>query len=217
MAGAMTDRHQKQDLSALVLAGGRGQRFRGEKGLALFRGRTLVERALAVLDCVSDDVWISANQPKLYGSFGRPIIKDIHPSQGPLGGIHAGLTAVRHDLLAVGACDMPFLSGELFLYMQSVAGDHEIVVPVRTVGSADRPHYEPLHALYRKTCLAAIESVLERGERSVVHLFSSVDIREIPEEEWRAVPGIDPRVFENINTRGDLSLLATEEESGLHE
>ena len=48
-------------------------------------------------------------------------IVDIVPDCGPLGGIHAALTAARGDAVFVAACDMPFLSVAFVSYLLGLA------------------------------------------------------------------------------------------------
>lgn len=207
-------------LSALLLCGGEARRFGCEKGLASFRGRPLAECILPALDSLSDDVRISTNCPDLYRPLGRPIVQDIHQGSGPLGGLHAGLTAARHDLLAVVACDMPFASPDLFLHLLEISEGYDVVVPIyrevrmppgAKAPGKDRaprgPRYQALHALYRRSCLPAIESALAGGEKKMSLFYRRVKVREVPEKEWRPLPGVDPRVFENINTPEDLRRL----------
>lgn len=200
-------------VSAVVLSGGQSLRFGGEKGLALFRGVALIERALAVMDQISADVWISTQRPDLYKHLGRPMVADVWTGCGPLGGIHAALRAARHSLLAVVSCDMPFASPRLFRFLCERAGGNDAVVPSRAAsiatpreagGSAGSRPCEPLHAVYAQTCLPAIEAALERGERRVVSFFPQVRAEMVSEIEWRPMaPGGD-EVFANINTRDDL-------------
>ncbi len=203
-------------LSAVVLSGGRSRRFGGEKGLALFRGTPLIERALACLDRISDDVWISTQRPDLYEHLARPMVADVRPGCGPLGGIHAALRLARNPLLAVVSCDMPFASADLFRFLHDRASDADVVVPSRAAspapaetapgGPATTP-CEPLHAVYGRACLPAIEAALERGERRVVSFFPQVRVAWVPEAQWRqAAPGGD-QVFANINTRDELETL----------
>ncbi len=190
-------------LSALLLAGGKARRFGTDKGLAPFRGRPLAAWALAVLAEVSDDVWVSTNHEQDYQRFGYPIVQDIHAGRGPLAGLHAALGVVHHELLAVTACDMPFTSPELFRYMARLAEGFDVIVPLRAEGD----FREPLHALYHRRCRPAIEAALERGESKVVGIFDTVKVCSVPEAEWRRLPALNPRVFDNINTREDLRQL----------
>src|SRR5204862_1990371 len=56
-------------------------------------------------------------------------IRDIVPGCGPLGGLHAALTAAREDAVFVVACDMPYVTAAFAEYLFSLAGDVAVVVP----------------------------------------------------------------------------------------
>jgi molybdopterin-guanine dinucleotide biosynthesis protein A len=95
---------------------------------------------------------------------------------------------------------MPFLNLDLVRYLIERAADFDAVVPQ----TGDQ--YEPLHAVYRRTCLAAIQRRLANNERRVISFFQDVRLAAVPEAEWRV---IDPtgRSVSNLNTPADLTLL----------
>jgi molybdopterin-guanine dinucleotide biosynthesis protein A len=206
-----------QGLSAVVLCGGRSLRFGGEKGLARFRGIPLVERVLARMDEVSADVWISTHRPDLYEHLGRPMVADVWPDCGPLGGIHAALSVARNPVLAVVSCDMPFASPDLFRFLCTRLGNLDGVIPFRSTSHAPpglaggRPSRgalcEPLHAVYARSCLLASEAALARGDRRVVSFFPQVRVAWVSEEEWLPLSPAGEDTFANINTVEDLARL----------
>jgi len=77
-----------------------------------------------------------------------------------------------------------------FLLEQATGAD--AVVPVV------RGYYEPLCAVYRRTCIAPIEDLIERGVLKVSALYEPVRLREVGEE---LVLQHDPelRSFTNLN------------------
>jgi molybdopterin-guanine dinucleotide biosynthesis protein A len=203
-------------LSALLLCGGESKRFGGDKGLAMFRGRPLAERLLALLDEISDDVRISTNNADAYASLERPIVADTITGHGPLAGLQAGLHAARHELMAVVACDMPFASAALLRYMHRISAGYDVIAPLRPAshravalppdgGSAQaRLRYEPLHAIYSKRCLAPIERAIAEGDAKVVLLYGRVKVRAVPVAEWKPLVKAGTLTFANINTPDDL-------------
>jgi molybdopterin-guanine dinucleotide biosynthesis protein A len=62
---------------------------------------------------------------------------------------------------------------------------------------------QPLHALYRKTCLVPMERMLRAGQLKIASLFAAVRVRHADET---TIDRIDPghRSFFNINTPADL-------------
>jgi molybdopterin-guanine dinucleotide biosynthesis protein A len=96
---------------------------------------------------------------------------------------------------------MPFLNVNMLRWLADLAGGYDAVVP------QSGAEYEPLHAVYRRTCYTPIVQRIERGERRVISFFADVQLRSVPEAEWRV---IDPagRSLINLNTPADLDLLA---------
>lgn len=184
--------------SGIVLAGGKSERMGRDKALMLLEGKTLISRVLEVLARVCDELIVSTNDPHPYASLPARVIPDVVGGRGALGGIHAGLKAMRNDQALVVACDMPFLSLSLLRFMIVVASDYDVVVP-RVDGE-----FEPLHAVYRVTCVSPIERLIADRPRRIVALYDHVRVREVNAEQVRLYSA--GRSFFNINTPQDWSL-----------
>jgi molybdenum cofactor guanylyltransferase len=187
-----------EPISAIVLAGGQSRRMGRDKALIEFEGRPLIAHVIEVLRRLSEDVIIVSDRAGAYASFGVRIVPDYDPPSGPLGGIAVGLRAARHDLAIVVACDMPFLSRALLQTLIDRAAKVEAVVPQ----TGDQ--FEPLHAVYRRSCLAAIERHLIQGDRRVISFFDEVQLAVVPEAEWRRLDPAGRSMF-NLNTPADLT------------
>lgn len=110
--------------------------------------------------------------------------------RSPLAGIHAGLLAARMDLCFVIACDMPSVEPRLVQFLLTQAwGGYDVVVPVVS------GHYEPLCAIYRRSCLSSIEAQVERGLLKVSDSYGVVNTCCISERRIRAC---DPTVRSRI-------------------
>jgi molybdopterin-guanine dinucleotide biosynthesis protein A len=130
--------------------------------------------------------------------FGLKSAKDIHSEWGALGGVHAALATCRADWALITACDLPFVSGELFARMISVKEQFDAVAPIQKDGFP-----QPLCALYRvNPCLDTAQSLISSGERRPVQLLNQVKTRWITFEELGDLPGAD-HFFDNINTPED--------------
>ncbi len=186
--------------SAIILAGGQSRRMGTDKALIDFHGKPLLAHVIDTLRHLSDDVMVVSNRSEVYASFGAHIVPDYDPPSGPLGGIAAGLSAMQHDLGIVVACDMPFLSIELLRHMLDRSREADAVV-LRL-----DDNFEPLHAVYRRACLAPIVRHLTAGDRRVISFYDDVRLTIMPEAEWR---WIDPeaRSMANLNTPDDLGSL----------
>src|SRR3989338_7683808 len=97
------------DITGVVLAGGKSLRFGQNKAFALLQGVTLIERVLNVMKTLFDDLLIVTNNPGDYSSFDVPVVSDLEPDKGPLGGIVTALHYSERDRIFVAACDMPLL------------------------------------------------------------------------------------------------------------
>ncbi len=179
-----------------VLAGGRSRRLGGKsKPLLRWGGGVLLSHALGVVRAVLPRVLVISSDPSLDGYGER--VPDRWVGAGPLGGIHAALSAGAGQYCFVLACDMPLVPPELVaLLVRQAQPPYVAVVP--RVG----PHWEPLCAVY-STCLAARAAALvSRGIRKVTALFDGLPVRAV-EEPTLCQFGAPERLFLNINTRED--------------
>lgn len=186
------------DLTCVLLAGGKSARLGAEKASLPFGKATLAERAARKLKALSKDVILAGN-PRIVPE-GVRLVGDAFPGRGPLGGIHAGLAAALSDKVLVFACDMPFVPISLLQFMCDVAASREdvdVVVP-RVKGE-----YEPTVAVYSKRCLRPIEAVLRRSDRPrIIEFFPEVKVLALDEAEMARF-GDPEHSFSNVNSRED--------------
>jgi molybdenum cofactor guanylyltransferase len=184
----------RQPLAAAILTGGRAARLGGiRKATLRVGGRRIIDRQLDVLRRVADPVFAvsSVTAPP---EADLETIRDRYPDHGALGGIYTAIAASPHDRTLVVACDLPFLSAPFLEYMSSLEAD--LVIPRTARG------YEPLCAVYSRTCLESIRTRLERRALEASVLPEGVRIVEIGPE---ALATYDPEglLFVNVNTPHD--------------
>jgi molybdopterin-guanine dinucleotide biosynthesis protein A len=124
---------QREQITALILAGGRGSRMGGvDKGLQTLDGEPLVQHALRRIAPQVGSVMISANRhPEVYRGYGVPVLADADTDYpGPLAGFLAGLTHCRTDWMATVPCDTPRFPEDLVATLAAAAGDARAVVAV---------------------------------------------------------------------------------------
>jgi molybdopterin-guanine dinucleotide biosynthesis protein A len=185
-------------VSGVIQAGGRSARMGGRpKALIELGGRPIIERVLAALAPAVDDVLVVTNTPELYAFLELPMVGDVYPDHGSLGGIYSGLEAAGGAAALTVACDMPFLHPDVVKLVAARAGEGDVVIP--RVGS----RLETMHAVYDKACLPYIAERLVAGRLKIVDFFERVRVIEIAEDEVARFR--DPRiVFMNVNTPDDL-------------
>lgn len=180
-------------ITGVVLAGGESRRMGCDKSLLPMGGARFIDYSYRCLDALFEEVILVTNTPSLYQHLPCRKVPDLYVGQGALAGIHSGVHHARFDRAFVVACDMPFLSPEVIRHICSRAQEAEVVIPRTETG------IEPLHALYRKSCLPAIEAVLDAGGRKIARFFPAVKVSEVTQAELEDID-VEGRSFRNINT-----------------
>jgi molybdenum cofactor guanylyltransferase len=182
--------------SAAILAGGRATRFGGrDKSALIVGGRTILDRQLAALMPLTGDVMIVGG-----GAASAPHrrVADCVPGCGPLGGLHAALTAARGETLFLAACDMPYLTTAFVDYLFSLADGVDAVVPQSERG------YHPLCAVYTRACLDAAAAQLAARRLRMRELVDTVRTRTVRIDDIRRF-GDPDRLLANVNTPADVA------------
>ena len=185
--------------SAAILAGGRSARMGTNKALLEVGGRGMLTRTADLLRSLVDEVFLVADDAAPYAALGLPVIPDVHPGHGPVGGIHAAMRHAAQPLVLCVACDMPHLRREMLELLLTAArpGDEALVPRI-----GDLP--EPLLAIYGRPALAGFERAIAAGRLRVVDAFEGLRVRFIEEAELRAADS-GLRSFVNVNTPGELA------------
>src|SRR5262245_43362054 len=169
--------------SAAILAGGRASRFGGRDKSALrVGGRPILDRQLAELESVSDDIMLVVGD-RAPGPIpaGLRVVHDRVPGCGPLGGLDAALAAAHHAAVVLVACDMPFVTARLLEHLLALTAEADAVVPRTERG------YHPLCAAYTRACLPAIAEHLDRRQLRMLDFLADVRVRVVCGEELHAL------------------------------
>src|SRR5947209_5970692 len=187
------------EIEGFILVGGASSRMGTDKALLELGGRTFVERIHAALSSVTTKVsLVGAKERFAQWPVALPIVPDVHVKWGALGGLHAALAACRAEWAAVVACDLPFVTGELFVRLASLRQNFDAIVPVQPDG-----RQQPLCALYRSaTCRRLAEELIAEGARRPRALLERVRTRMVAFDELSAACGSSD-FFINVNTPED--------------
>ena len=184
-------------ISSVILAGGTSRRMGTSKALLKVGDRPIIERVIEKVSLVGKEIILVTNKPDEYAHLSHPMVPDAYPGKGPLGGIYSGLKAASNPYALVVACDMPFLNAPLLRYMTLLSPGHDVVVPRLEAG------IEPLHAIYSKACLPAMETLLQQNHLRIISFYSQVRVRYVEQQE---IEILDPQLFSlfNVNSLDDL-------------
>jgi molybdopterin-guanine dinucleotide biosynthesis protein A len=189
-------------VSAAILTGGQATRFGGrDKSALVVGGRSILDRQLGELSSLTDDVMIvSQDGARAFPASRVRTIRDLVPGCGPLGGLHAALTAARDAAVFVVACDMPYVTAALAEYLLSLAADVDVVVPRTERG------YHPLCAVYTRACLEPAAARLAERRLALHELLAAVTTRVVTDEELSRF-GAPSRLLANVNTPAEYASL----------
>jgi molybdopterin-guanine dinucleotide biosynthesis protein A len=185
------------DVAAFILAGGKSTRMGTDKAFVTLNGRTLLARLLEVVRSVTTDVCIVGDTAK-FSAF-APVVEDVFPGCGPLGGIHAALRVSKAELNLILAVDVPFVSFALLQFLMAHARNSGASVTVPRINQG----WQPLCAIYRREFADAAETALRAGRYRIDALFDQVQVQVIAEEALEAA-GFSSNIFRNLNTKEDL-------------
>jgi molybdenum cofactor guanylyltransferase len=189
------------DLAAWVLAGGKSSRMGADKAFLQLEGRTLLARALDVLRTLTPDCHIVGSRAKfqLLG----PVLEDIYQDRGPLGGIHAALSASTKDLNLVLAVDLPHVQAPFLGLLVARARQSGAIVTVPRAGGG----WQPLCAVYRRDFLPVTEQALNAGKNKIDPLFERVSLAIVEESDLKKT-GFSEKIFQNLNTPAEFESAA---------
>ncbi|GMB01795.1 molybdenum cofactor guanylyltransferase [Pelosinus sp. IPA-1] len=179
--------------SAIILAGGKSTRMGQDKASLPWGESDILQYLTATLQGICQEVIVVSNRPRQMIASAR-VVADIIPNQGPLSGIHAGLSHARYPQAFVIGCDMPFVIPGLVKMLLDKIKNWDVVVPIYS------QKQQPLFASYSKTCIPAIETLLSEGDRRVISLFTRVQCHFLHEAEWSSTAVLPGKLFYNLNT-----------------
>ncbi|MEW6408849.1 MAG: molybdenum cofactor guanylyltransferase [Nitrospirota bacterium] len=190
--------------TGIILAGGENRRMPTNKAFLEVDGEIIIERTLRIFNELFEEVIIVTNTPELFIKYRVKLVGDLFNLRGPLTGIFSGLLNARENFCFVVACDMPFINKELVSYMVANRGNYDAVVP--RIGKV----VEPLHAIYSRECLHAMEQSLlvsqSPRQRSLTEFLDRCNVRFIEEDEIERFDR-SKRSFVNLNTPDDLKMV----------
>ena len=198
----------KQDITGIVLAGGRGSRMGGaDKGLQAFRGMPLALHTLLRLGLQVGESMVNANRNLgAYESFGVPVWPDgLADFAGPLAGFLVGLERCETPYLVTVPCDTPLFPQDLVARLAEALEreDADIATAAASEQAGSEPRAQPVFSLLRQELMDSLVAFTHGGGRKIDAWTAQHKTVLVPFDR----PGDDPAAFFNANTLAELHRL----------
>jgi molybdenum cofactor guanylyltransferase len=189
----------KDLISAVILAGGRGRRFEGrDKGLIEYKQCPIIEHVIKAIAPQVSDIMINANRSEaIYSSYGYTVINDeLSGFQGPLAGFSTAMKNASSPYVLTLPCDGPFVCADYVERMAAalVNGQADLAV------AHDGNRMQPIHALLPISLLYSLNSFMDSGDRKIDRWYLQHDVALADFSD-------EPDIFQNINTLEELNAL----------
>lgn len=186
-------------LGCVILAGGKSSRMGKDKAFLIWNGESFIERLTKEMDVFEEKMIAHGNRREITDT-GWPVVEDIYPDRGPIGGLHAALTNCESDALFCVTCDVPLVQRSLvsFLY-QYMDETTDAIIPIAEDGKV-----HPLCAIYRKKTSSAFLKKIEEGNNRIMSAFEHMNVKYVSLDEKHS------KQLHNINTKEDYQRLFSE-------
>ncbi len=190
---------QKQKISAVILAGGRGRRFEGrDKGLIEYKQCPIIEHVIKAIAPQVSDIMINANRSEaIYSNYGYPVHNDeLSGYQGPLAGFSTAMKNASRPYVLTLPCDGPFVSPDYVKRMATGLLEEKADLAVAHDGN----RMQPVHALIPVSLLGSLNDFMASGERKIDRWYLQHEVALVDFSD-------SPDIFQNINTLEELNAL----------
>jgi molybdopterin-guanine dinucleotide biosynthesis protein A len=189
-------------VTGAILAGGESRRLGRDKVTLPLAGKPLARWVAEALTPAVAEIWLVTNHPLAHAELHLPLITDLIPFQGPLGGLATALFYARTPWVLLAAADAPLLSPRLAAALADAATKtSRPAIVCRTARGI-----EPLPGLYSVRLLNRVQDLLKTKKRAFMALLDPLRPEVWGPEVWRTH---DPEggSFENLNQPEDLARL----------
>jgi molybdenum cofactor guanylyltransferase len=190
-----------EQVTALILAGGRSSRMGADKALAVWQGIPLIQRVFAVAQVCCKTVSILTPWPERYQTLLPSSINWLMEPPtftGPMAALTLGMETIQTPWVLLLACDLPQLDEAILQRWIQALPETEAVAQV----PYHQNRWEPLCGFYHVEALASLKAfVAGNGDRASFQQWLQI---------IKAVPlGVDAAIapmFHNCNTPNDLTV-----------
>ena len=157
------------EVGGYVLAGGKSSRMGRDKALLELAGKSLVQHAVEKLRRIVDEVRILSGDAGL-ARF-APVVSDLHPGCGPMGGMEAALAHTRYDWNLILPVDVPFLPTLLLDTWVRATVSHAVPEGTRIAMYRVNGMAQPALLMIHRELAPYLTASLARGEYKLAPLL----------------------------------------------
>ena len=178
VAEYMAGRKPTENVTAIVLAGGRATRMGGEdKGLIEIAGRPMIAHVIQAMRPQVHRLLINANRNlEAYARFGCEVVPDLQQGfLGPLAGLATGMAHAATDYVVTAPCDSPLVAPDLVKRLYCACGDGSADIAV----AHDGRRLQPVFAMAHRDLAPDLHAWLAAGERKIDRWFARHRVAEV--------------------------------------
>jgi molybdopterin-guanine dinucleotide biosynthesis protein A len=187
---------KRQNITAIILAGGKSTRMGSDKGLMTLNNITFIQHIIDAIKTLVDEILIISDNEN-HDVFKLKRYNDIISNIGPLGGIYTGLHYSKTEVNLVISCDVPMIDSELISELIKNYSNKYDVIQTKS-----NEKTMPLVAIYHKTCVSEAEQWIKEGKLRVREFVASRKLKTINLDKR-----FETQLF-NINTPEQLKKVA---------
>lgn len=191
---------EQENITGIILAGGKSSRMGTDKGLITLEGITFTERIISAMNPLVKSIIIVSNTSE-YDGFGYQRIEDVIKDSGPLAGLYTGLHYSKTEYNLVLSCDVPLINSKILKKLVAEMDYTSDVIQFQSQGKTI-----PLVAFYRKRCMYTCLELLEQGEKRLRVAIDHLNTKTI------AIDSKMELYVKNINTKNELNDIQNEVE-----
>lgn len=185
----------ENNITGIILAGGKSSRMGSDKGMLKLNGKMFVEHVIDAMKPIVDDVIIVSNSSS-YDQFECTRVKDMIKDSGPLAGLYSGLKYSNTEYNLVLSCDIPMIKTEILKKLIDSDYKNYDVIQIKSGNKT-----MPLIALYKKQSMNTCLELLQQDERRLHVAVNNLNTKTI------LIDAKLDQFVKNINTIEDLNTL----------
>jgi molybdopterin-guanine dinucleotide biosynthesis protein A len=186
----------RNNITGVILAGGRSSRMGEDKGLIDINGQPLFEHIAQRLRPQVGNILISCNRNSERYGRNFQTVPDIKPDfSGPLAGMLAALSVSKTEWVLFVPCDVPAFPASLSQSLSAGLSGQKAAYARDT----DREH--PTLCLLNRALIPTLTAYLENGDRKLMIFLHNIGAKSVLFGQSTA--------FSNLNTPEDVALWKT--------